>query len=571
MDSEKTTSQDAAREKQVAPGRSQAWKTSLRSTAPLFVLLGLIALHQLPPHWLNVWGIIAIATVLPTLAAATSGRWAGFLSAVLSFSYTAVLLANPEVPSAFTREYQIYLLVVLSSLFMAVTWVGTLRSSLSNRNDEIKGLKASHSHQAALLESTGSELKSVQQIQQRLQVIQDYQSVRVAWLNAQGRVLGWSKPNALLADTLDSNWLDLLSSEDQERVKARISVCLNSEQAERVEVLLSGRYVMVDILPAPGTAEIRATLCLTDVDKRRRREIRQRVLLERTRAFMDLNQENELLSSLLSALAPEVGDFVGLAPVSQDGKLTRFTLLQMSPHLAQDLQNQLQAFCTLQLGKQEEGGSWDFGLTHALTQGKMELLTELPKGLLEKCLSEAQMAAELKITLGQLGVRSIASIPMRAGNQVLGVIQIISARGLRKITQEDAAWAEDLIWRASHQLAHLRRYSHTRDSLTLKEEFLNATSKELKGQMETLRAQVDVLTKYLGKATTEYVLARPVRLTVESAEERLKILSEAIRMMSQLGQSSRQSDSTATLPIQQGLRTDRPTQIQGSEVKPDVR
>jgi serine phosphatase RsbU (regulator of sigma subunit) len=94
------------------------------------------------------------------------------------------------------------------------------------------------------------------------------------------------------------------------------------------------------------------------------------------------------------------------------------------------------------------------GVPAILRGGPSELYREIPNELIEQ---GAQDEEHLRI-IRELGMRSAMAVPMRLGDETLGVITLVAAESGRTFDDDDLAFAEDLALRAATAVQNARLY-----------------------------------------------------------------------------------------------------------------
>lgn len=129
------------------------------------------------------------------------------------------------------------------------------------------------------------------------------------------------------------------------------------------------------------------------------------------------------------------------------------------------------------------------GVPNVLRTRRSELYPEIPEQLLENAAVDDE---HLRI-LRQLELRSAMEVPLISRGDILGVITFVYAGNLRRYSETDLAFAEDLAQRAAVAIDNARLYAaeqHARKAADVanhaKDEFLATVSHELRTPLNAI-------------------------------------------------------------------------------------
>jgi signal transduction histidine kinase len=121
--------------------------------------------------------------------------------------------------------------------------------------------------------------------------------------------------------------------------------------------------------------------------------------------------------------------------------------------------------------------------------GKSELVMDIADSLLERA---ARDQADLALFRG-LGMRSYMAAPVRARDDILGVISFVSAESGRQFGSDDLALAEDLARRAGVAIENARLYHEAQEQVALREQLLTVVAHDLRVPLTAIKGTADLL------------------------------------------------------------------------------
>src|SRR5262249_3162452 len=102
--------------------------------------------------------------------------------------------------------------------------------------------------------------------------------------------------------------------------------------------------------------------------------------------------------------------------------------------------------------------------------------------------------------LARMEIRSYMCVPMRAREEILGLLTFLSTDSGRRYATEDLRLAEELARRAGGAIDNARLYRDARVAIRLRDDFLSIASHELKTPITTLQLQIQSILRKGGGA-----------------------------------------------------------------------
>ena len=190
----------------------------------------------------------------------------------------------------------------------------------------------------------------------------------------------------------------------------------------------------------------------SDVTERRRSEQTSLFLADAGATLATLIDEDEALRKLARLAVPFFADWAAVDMAEADGRPRRVAVAHIDPEkvaLAHELHR-----------RYPPGPEDPHGVCHVLRTGESELVEEIPDTLIDG----AARDEDHRRLLHTLGLRSYMCVPLRARDQILGVITFVTAESGRRFVPADLTIAEDLAHRATIALQNSRLYAELRQS-----------------------------------------------------------------------------------------------------------
>ncbi|WP_223633408.1 ATP-binding protein [Corallococcus sp. EGB] len=179
----------------------------------------------------------------------------------------------------------------------------------------------------------------------------------------------------------------------------------------------------------------------------------------------------------------------------------------------------------------------------ALATGSPTLLTEVTDALME---SVAQDADHL-VTMRQVGIRSLLTVPLLARGHILGALTFLSTTSGRRYGDEDLRFAQELGNLAALAVDNARLLQGAREAIRLRDEFLSVASHELKTPLTPLSLKLQALSRAV-KAHPDSPLAPIIEAHVDTGNRQVRRLTD---LMNDLLDVSRISAGTFRLQREQ--------------------
>jgi PAS domain S-box-containing protein len=185
---------------------------------------------------------------------------------------------------------------------------------------------------------------------------------------------------------------------------------------------------------------------IEDVTDSKDAELRQRFLAEAGQVLAASLDYEATLERVARMIVPRLADWCGIDMLDDHGDIVHVAVAHVDPakvQMAHDLS-----------AKYPPDMDAPSGVPAILRGGPAELYREIPDELIEQ---GAQDEEHLRI-IRALGMRSAMAVPMRLGDETLGVITLVSAESGRTFDDDDLAFAQDLALRAATAVQNSRLY-----------------------------------------------------------------------------------------------------------------
>jgi PAS domain S-box-containing protein len=202
---------------------------------------------------------------------------------------------------------------------------------------------------------------------------------------------------------------------------------------------------------------------IEDVTEAKDAELRQRFLAEAGQLLASSLDYQQTLERIARMLVPRLADWCGIEVLDEHDEPQQVAVAHADPakvEMAHELRK-----------RYPPDPDSPTGVRAIMRGAPAELYPEIPD---EMIVAAAQDDAHLRL-IRELGMRSAMAVPMRIGNQTLGVITLVSAESGRVFDDDDLAFAEDLALRAATAIQNARlfaaqeRIAHTLQSSLLPE------------------------------------------------------------------------------------------------------
>ena len=186
---------------------------------------------------------------------------------------------------------------------------------------------------------------------------------------------------------------------------------------------------------------------IEDVTDAKEAELRQRFLAEAGQLLAATLDYEQTLERIARMIVPRLADWCAIDMVDESGGIVQVAVAHVDPakvELAHDMRERYPPDMTATTG-----------LPAIIAGGPAELYPEVPDELL---VAAAQDEEHLRVAR-EVGLRSAMAVPMRIGDETLGVITFASAESGRSFDEDDLTFAEDLALRAAGAVQNARLYA----------------------------------------------------------------------------------------------------------------
>ena len=209
---------------------------------------------------------------------------------------------------------------------------------------------------------------------------------------------------------------------------------------------------------------------IEDVTEAKDAELRQRFLAEAGQLLATSLDYEQTLERVARMIVPGLADWCGIEMADEYGESHQVAVAHVDPgkvQMAHDLRRRYPP--------DPDGPT---GVPAILRGGPAELYTEIPEELIERAARDEEHLRLIR----ELGMRSAMAVPMRIGDQTLGVVTLVSAESGRRFDEDDLGFVEDLALRAATAVQNSRLYAaQERVAHTLQASLLPERLPELPG------------------------------------------------------------------------------------------
>jgi PAS domain S-box-containing protein len=233
-----------------------------------------------------------------------------------------------------------------------------------------------------------------------------------------------------------------------------------------------------------------------DVTAERRRLESTRYLSRATEVLSESLDYSATMARLARLLVPELADWCAV-DLLENGEMRNLAVVHVDPakvDLALELRTRSAAL-----------GDHEWGMAAVARSGRSELVPSMTDAML---VQRARGDAHLLGILRELGLRSMMVVPLRARDQVLGAMLLISAESGRTYDESDLVLAEELGVRAGIAIDNARAYGEAHAAIRLRDEFLSVAGHELRTPLTALQLQLQSLDAAFARGQ---VAAEPAR------------------------------------------------------------
>ena len=236
------------------------------------------------------------------------------------------------------------------------------------------------------------------------------------------------------------------------------------------------------------------TVQLRNVTARKQAEEAARYLVKAGEVLGSSLDLEATLNALAQIVVPDLADWCSVDIVSEDGSARQLAVAHADPSKAK--------WARELNSRYSSGQNVSSGVPNVLRTGKPELHAEIT----DELLSAGAVDEEHLHILRQLGLRSAIVVPLRAKDQVLGALTLVSAESGRRYTEADLALAMELARRAALAVENARLHRATVEANTAKTNFLAVMSHEFRTPLNAIAGYTELLRMGLrGPVTKEQI------------------------------------------------------------------
>jgi PAS domain S-box-containing protein len=297
-----------------------------------------------------------------------------------------------------------------------------------------------------------------------------------------------SEHTGLRAEATEEEWRNVFHPEDRARVGvewARASSAVEPFETEaRVRRVADNTYrwhLLRAVPVANGHSGVVKWLgTATDIDDRKRSEMAARFVSEATQLLSASLDYHSTLQQLTNLAVPRMADSC-LIYLTQGEELLLHGVAHADPQKVEWARQLAERY----IPRRETAE----GLYHVVRTGEPVLVPALTDAMLA---ASARDPEELRL-MGELGMRSIMIVPLRAGGKTLGAMSFISAQSGHQYTKADLALALELAARAAQAVENARLYDEAQEAVRVRDDFLSIASHELKTPLTPLQIHLQTL------------------------------------------------------------------------------
>ena len=157
-------------------------------------------------------------------------------------------------------------------------------------------------------------------------------------------------------------------------------------------------------------------------------------------------------------------------------------------------------------------------LIKVLTNGKAEMIAEIPEGGLQKL----GMTQERLSHIQRLNPRSLLCVPLTSSGRVLGAVTFVMSDSGRRYDTEDFAMAEELAQRATLAVENARLFKEAEAATRARDEMLGVVAHDLRNPLNTIMMATDL------------VMDLPTDVPVSTSRKSLEMIRRAADRMNRL-------------------------------------
>lgn len=278
-----------------------------------------------------------------------------------------------------------------------------------------------------------------------------------------------------------------------DRLPGRLALQARSvpEALVRFRVLATGeeRWSLVGataVTDSQGQVQLSVTI-FRDVTERKRVEETARFMAAASAELGGSLEFEPTFSRIAQLAVPTLADWCVVDVLEEGGQVRRLAAAHVDPTRVQWARELAERY--------PEDPAAPHGVAHVLRTGEPELVAEISDEQLRAGARDAEHLAILR----SLQLRSVIIVPLVAHGRTLGAMTLVAAESGRRYGPHELAMAQDLAVRAALAADNARLYREAQQSLLTRDEFLAATSHDLKNPIASIKASAQLLQRRLSR------------------------------------------------------------------------
>jgi PAS domain S-box-containing protein len=331
----------------------------------------------------------------------------------------------------------------------------------------------------------------------------------------------WNETTGQTADDVRSgSWREVIHPDDMEGVGAAWAESVRTLEPYRAQYRArarDGSYRWFESRAVPVTRADGSVVewvgTVTDMHDEHFATENLRFLAEASALLASSLDYETTLKSVAQLAVPKVADWCAIDVVDDDGAYRRLAVAHVDPEKV--------ALATALRERYPPNPETD-SVARVIRTGVTEWMADIPGELLDASAVDDEHRAILR----ELGIMSFILVPLRIQDRVLGTISYVMSDSLRRYSQADVTFAEELARRASVAIENARLYGAANAANQAKDDFLATLSHELRTPMTAVLGWARMLK--MGLTAEETVEA--VDAIEKSATVQMQLIEDILDM-----------------------------------------